>query len=257
MNSVELNGVQESVKPTKVTITKGESDTIRVGQKLTLKTKLTPATATTTLTWKSSNTKVATVSSKGVVTAKKVGKTKITVKTKNGKKASIKITVRALTKKEIRALYKKKAPTLDEGMEETRIKFLDMTGDGIEEAMVTYEHYDPVYGGAYVLTCVNGKVKTILDGAGGYGMDSIYLYRSTRTVLVHCGGRGYEYYDVFSFKNGVFKRIASKTRDESIAYGGDYNSKWGYWDSRDSKISKAKYDALTKKLFKGKKTRLY
>lgn len=61
------------VKPTKVTITKGKKATIKVGEKLTLKTKLTPAKAKTTFKWVSSNKKVATVSSKGVVTAKAPG----------------------------------------------------------------------------------------------------------------------------------------------------------------------------------------
>ena len=83
-----------AVKPTKVEITKGSKATIRVGQKLTLKTKLTPAKATTTLTWSTSDKNVATVSSKGVVTAKKKGTATITVKTENGKKASITITVK-------------------------------------------------------------------------------------------------------------------------------------------------------------------
>ncbi|MGD9560561.1 MAG: Ig domain-containing protein, partial [Oscillospiraceae bacterium] len=46
------------------------------------------------LSWTSSNKEIATVSSKGVVKAKKPGKVKITVKTCNGKKATVKITVK-------------------------------------------------------------------------------------------------------------------------------------------------------------------
>lgn len=45
------------------------------------------------LTWKSSNKKVATVSTGGVITAKKTGITRITVTTKNGKKDTITVTV--------------------------------------------------------------------------------------------------------------------------------------------------------------------
>lgn len=81
-------------KPSKVTITNGKEVTIKAGKKLQLKTKLSPYSAETKLTWRSSNTKVVAVSSKGLVTAKKAGTAIITVKTANGKKATIKITVR-------------------------------------------------------------------------------------------------------------------------------------------------------------------
>jgi len=79
--------------PTKVTLNKTKA-TLKVGKKLTLKATLTPANAKTSFTWISSNKKVATVTSKGVVKAIKPGKVKITVKTSNGKKATITITVK-------------------------------------------------------------------------------------------------------------------------------------------------------------------
>lgn len=63
---------------------------IQAGKKLQLKAVITPSNTTDkTVTWKSSNTKYATVSSNGVVTAKKagIGKTVyITATTANGKK---------------------------------------------------------------------------------------------------------------------------------------------------------------------------
>ena len=51
------------------------------------------------LTWTSDNTKVATVNSNGVITAKKIGTAKITVKTSNGKSAKVKVIVTATIKK--------------------------------------------------------------------------------------------------------------------------------------------------------------
>ncbi len=54
-------------------------------QKLTLKPVISPITSVEKVTYKSSNKKVATVSSKGVITAKKKGTAKITVK--SGKKS--------------------------------------------------------------------------------------------------------------------------------------------------------------------------
>ena len=70
---------------------------LKVGKTLTLKATLTPKDATASqvkLTWKSSNTKIATVSAKGKVKAKKAGTVTITVTTPNGKKATCKITVK-------------------------------------------------------------------------------------------------------------------------------------------------------------------
>ncbi len=56
-----------------------------------------PANATNPkVTWKSSNTKVATVSESGFITAKKEGTATITAKTANGKKATCKLTVKNL-----------------------------------------------------------------------------------------------------------------------------------------------------------------
>lgn len=63
------------------------------GYKFRAKATLTPKNSTDKITWKSSNPKVATVSSKGVITMKKKGKATITARTESGKKAIIKVTV--------------------------------------------------------------------------------------------------------------------------------------------------------------------
>lgn len=76
-----------------------KSITLGVGQSQNLTATLTPIATLDTLSWTSSNTKVATVSSTGKVTAKGAGTATITVKTTKGKTASVKITVKkAVTK---------------------------------------------------------------------------------------------------------------------------------------------------------------
>ena len=67
--------------------------TLKKGAKLTLKPSVTPITSLQKFTYKTSNKKIATISKKGVITAKKPGKAKITVK--SGKKSfTVTVTVK-------------------------------------------------------------------------------------------------------------------------------------------------------------------
>ena len=84
--------VSLTVSPTSVSLNK-TSLTLEVGKTYTLTKTISPSTATTSYSWSSSNTSVATVNSSGKVTAKKTGTATITVKTSNGKTATCKVTV--------------------------------------------------------------------------------------------------------------------------------------------------------------------
>lgn len=84
-----------AVKTTKVTVN-ASSLVLLKGGNYTLNTTLAPLTTQQKVTYSSSNNKVATVSSKGVVTAKKKGTANITVKS-GSKKKKIKITVQVPT----------------------------------------------------------------------------------------------------------------------------------------------------------------
>lgn len=89
----KISIMKNAVKKIKLT---GKT-TLKKGKSTTIKAKFTPAkNISKELTWISSNKKIATVSSKGKVTAKKKGKVKITAKAKDGsgKKATITIRVK-------------------------------------------------------------------------------------------------------------------------------------------------------------------
>jgi uncharacterized protein YjdB len=110
---VRVNPIK--VKGIKLNKTKS---TLYVNAKETLKATITPSNATNKgVTWSSSNTKVATVSTSGVVTAKGKGTATITVKTKDGSyKAYNKLTVKVqpvkgvkLNKKKLTLKVKKKS----------------------------------------------------------------------------------------------------------------------------------------------------
>ncbi|MDR1806095.1 MAG: Ig-like domain-containing protein [Clostridium sp.] len=79
-------------KPTKVAF-KASAVQVLVGKTYTSGLTYTPADARTTRTYSSSNTKIATVSSSGVITGVAVGSCTIKVKTYNGIEASVPVTV--------------------------------------------------------------------------------------------------------------------------------------------------------------------
>ena len=81
-------------EPVKVKLSKSKA-TIEKGKTLTLKATVTPSDlADKSVTWKSSNTAVATVTSKGKVTGVKAGTATITCTSNaTGKKATCKVTV--------------------------------------------------------------------------------------------------------------------------------------------------------------------
>lgn len=71
-----------------------KSVTVGVGESVALNAVTTPVLTLDKLTWSSTNTKVATVSDKGVITGKSAGKATVKVTTSKGKTATIKIVVK-------------------------------------------------------------------------------------------------------------------------------------------------------------------
>ena len=79
--------------PKKVKLS-AKKQTLKAGKKTTLRVRYPKGGCSHTLHFSSSNPGIATVNSKGIVTAKKKGCTRITVKTYNNKKASLSIRVK-------------------------------------------------------------------------------------------------------------------------------------------------------------------
>ena len=84
--------VVDPEKPTGVKLNLTGTAKLALGKSLTLTPTMTPATAVSDFTWKSSNKKVARVSG-GVVTSVGEGTATITVSTRNKKKATVKVKV--------------------------------------------------------------------------------------------------------------------------------------------------------------------
>lgn len=100
--------IAPDVKVQKITLSPSSMQ-LQVGKKQTVKVKLAPSDATNkAVQWKSSNTKVANVSSKGVVTAVGAGRTTIVCTAKDGSKVSKKLSIRVYSNAEayVVRLYK-------------------------------------------------------------------------------------------------------------------------------------------------------
>ncbi len=95
--SVTVKVQKKAVTTTKLSVTgkalKKNKLTLKKGKSVTLTAVRTPVTSTEKITYKSSNKKIAAVTSKGKVTGKKPGKAKITVKS-GKKKVAISVTVK-------------------------------------------------------------------------------------------------------------------------------------------------------------------
>lgn len=89
---VNVTVQKKAVKTTKI-IGIASKATLKKGKKLTLKPVISPITSLQKVTYTTSNKKVATVTAKGVITAKKKGTATITVKS-GSKSKKIKITVK-------------------------------------------------------------------------------------------------------------------------------------------------------------------
>ncbi len=86
LKSLTVSGKEQTIRKNKVTLKKGQKLTLTVGRN--------PITASEKISFASSAPKVASITSKGMVKAKKKGKCKITVKSSNGKKEIITINVK-------------------------------------------------------------------------------------------------------------------------------------------------------------------
>ncbi len=85
--------IVDHYKPTGIALDRTDVVELNMKETLELHAQMEPADARSGLTWSSSNRKVASVNGEGIVTGKKAGLAKITVKTRNGLKASVQVKI--------------------------------------------------------------------------------------------------------------------------------------------------------------------
>ena len=150
------------------------------------------------------------------------------------------------------ALYMDKVQEMKSNVQSIWYKFTDITGDGIHEAMI----FGKTIGGSgslwKIYTYKAGTAKIVFDGSE-YGLDKLVVYKRTKSFYYHREGHGWEATFFYQLKNGRYKEVARKTRnnnDKGLKGGG-----WGYKDSK-KRISKVAYNKLIKKYKKGKATKM-
>ena len=161
-----------------------------VGMTMTLKVTITPLLyVDRTITWTSSNTDVATISTEGIVTAKKVGTTDITVKTYNGKTATCTITVKhpvtAIALSDASAsLYVGETKTLTATVTPTNASDTDLVWESSNTSVATVSSEGVITAkgkGTCTITC------TAADGYGTKSMCTVTVEQPDPTELLWVG----------------------------------------------------------------------
>ena len=241
------------------------SVSIQKGKTYTLKATVTGSSRK--VTWKSSNSSVASVSSTGKVTAKAAGKAVISASA-NGKTAKCTVTVKKAPSLDKKAQHKKYVSYIKafhsknfnaymewvyEGLVEpgssepiTYFSFMDIDGDGIDECMVRFSFPSssmttiPLGSRTELYTIQGEKVKKVVEqaeyGSGRYPL--VGVYKGDKLVQFETSSRK----EFFTFKNGALGSRA--------AYSCEYVP--GAYYVNGVKTTAAKFTAFLNKMTKGK-----
>lgn len=241
------------------------SVSIQKGKTYTLKATVTGTSRK--VTWKSSNSSVASVSSTGKVTAKAAGKAVISASA-NGKTAKCTVTVKNAPSLDKKAQHKKYVSYIKafhtknfnaymewvyEGLVEpgssepiTYFSFMDIDGDGIDECMVRFSFPSssmttiPLGSRTELYTIQGEKVKKVVEqaeyGSGRYPL--VGVYKGDKLVQFETSSRK----EFFTFKNGALGSRA--------AYSCEYVP--GAYYVNGVKTTAAKFTAFLNKMTKGK-----
>lgn len=198
------------LSPIKVTLSKS-SLSLNVGKTKTLKAAISPLTAKRKLTWKSSDTKVATVKN-GQIEAKNPGRTIITVKTANGISATCKVTV-SKPQNPKKVTLKKEKLKLKTG-ESATLKATVSPNGAIQK--LTWESSDK-----NVATVKNGKIKAKNPGEATITVKTVNGKTDTcKVVVVKKQGNSEAVMSALK----TYKKVLEKKGKNTYFFKGYFNS---------------------------------
>lgn len=126
---------------------------------------------------------------------------------------------KATKNKKAVALYEKKAKKL-RYLEYK--KYVDITGDGIKEAIFYYHPKNIGSGRRFVIyTYKNGKIKRILYDVN-YGLMKMVVYKKSKTFIANGGGHGNTWDRYYKLSNGKYVELSReefKSEDKKYKRG--------------------------------------
>ena len=229
-----------SAQAAKASIKQNKSKAIiYVGKSLQLKATVTGKNKK--VTWRSSNKNVAIVTSKGKVTAKKVGKVRVTAKA-NGKSKSCLVTVKKKSKpskQTVQKAYKNYFNRKFNGNSMYRdgyYKLYDINKDAVSEMIVAYQ--SGVRYGFQLFTYKNGKVVKMHDKWFG-GCNGIYKAKNKMICIQASNSAANTTYTFYKMKGTKLKKIVSYT------YDADMDGRYVHYYRNNKRISAAEFKKST------------
>lgn len=199
-------------------------------------------------TWSTSNKKIATVSSKGVVSAKSAGNATITAKVSN-KNLKCKVTIKKSTtsKNAAKKAYYNflKSYNFTSDPNSRGFKLIYINNDSIPELAVFDGEYHVA--GVKVYAYVNGKVKYV----GTFGEYGGFGYKEKKGIICSSGAGFGSYYNTYYKWNGSkLSKLMTANAIGSPHSNGDFTYKYYI---NDKQVSYSKYKNSTAPYQKGVK----
>ena len=236
--------VRTSVQPASIKLNK-TSVTLSLPGTTTAQLKATVTGASKKVTWKSSNTSVATVNTSGKVTAKKAG-TAIITATANGKSAKCTVTVKR--EQSVNQIYKnylsKTSVTLPDGkvIKTGYFTVADIDRDGIEELLIREDEqeYGNGFSAVYIFTVRNGKIRYTGGVCNVGGTPKISKYGGIYNTWYGAGCANF-------YLSSINKSGNLYTKISLVRYFDASNTPYYSYYLNGNKISESQYEKELKK----------
>ena len=236
--------VRTAVQPASIKLNK-TSVTLSIPGTTTAQLKATVTGASKKVTWKSSNTSVATVSTSGKVTAKKAG-TAIITATANGKSAKCTVTVKR--EQSVNQIYKnylsKTSVTLSSGkvIKTGYFTVADIDRDGVDELLIREDEqeYGNGFSAVYIFTVRNGKIRYTGGVCNVGGTPKISKYGGIYNTWYGAGCANF-------YLSSINKSGNLYTKISLVRYFDASNTPYYSYYLNGNKISESQYEKELKK----------